>query len=220
MISADADAQPAQPSHRTAWLLHSGTSPFERSRRDSPLNNASFRAVVFSSFETRPQRPTPDFHATSCPAPNHHPPLPQHAHRRRRQPFGVLRSSARCCPLAPANRSAPGLAINISRCVGRGRGSPGRSEAERRGPPSSGQVQSQISGASGQPVASRGCLAERAAARRPPEGGTPEHRSRIFNLSLRRPSGGVRLVVLLHGQRDHRTRPRRRRSTRAHRRPL
>ena len=106
------------------------------------------------------------------------------------------------CPLAPAHRSAPGLAINIFRCVGRGRGSPGRSEAERRGPPSSGQVQSQISGASGQPVASRGCLAERAAARRPPEGGTPEHRSRIFNLSLRRPSGGVRLVVLLHGQRD------------------
>ena len=37
MISADADAQPAQPSHRTAWLLHGGTSPFERSRRDSPL---------------------------------------------------------------------------------------------------------------------------------------------------------------------------------------
>ena len=106
------------------------------------------------------------------------------------------------CPLAPAHRSAPGLAINIFRCVGRGRGSPGRSEAERRGPPSSGQVQSQISGASGQPVASRGCLAERAAARRPPEGGTPEHRSRVFNLSLRRPSGGVRLVVLLHGQRD------------------
>jgi hypothetical protein len=60
------------------------------------------------------------------------------------------------CPLAPAKRSAAGLAINIFRCVGRGRGSPGRSEAERRGPPSSSQVQSQIPGASGQQRGSGG----------------------------------------------------------------
>src|SRR5207249_5831631 len=45
--------------------------------------------------------------------------------------------SACCCPLAPAHRPASGLTINICGCCGRGRGSPGRSEAERRGPPSS-----------------------------------------------------------------------------------
>ena len=61
-------------------------------------------------------------------------------------------------------------------CVGRGRGSPGRSEAERRGPPSSGQLQSQLSGASGQQGVALGCLAERETANRTPESDirTPE----------------------------------------------
>ena len=46
-------------------------------------------------------------------------------------------SAPPCCPLAPPPRSAPGLHQNICDVVGRGRGSPGWSEAERRGPPSS-----------------------------------------------------------------------------------
>ncbi len=60
---------------------------------------------------------------------------------RRLTPFSNL---SRCCssPLHPAARSPPSHTLrlatqNICDVVGRGRGSPGWSEAERRGPPSS-----------------------------------------------------------------------------------
>ncbi len=65
-------------------------------------------------------------------------------------PPAVPRSAACCCPLAPANHSASGLAINICDVLVE-EGGP-RVEAKRRGgdPLPRCQVQSQTSGASGQ----------------------------------------------------------------------
>ena len=65
-------------------------------------------------------------------APPSSPPPPACPHFRAETKHACIHSSVSCCPLAPANRSASGLAINICDVlVEEGGASPGRSEAER-----------------------------------------------------------------------------------------